>query len=393
MSKVWLLATKTYRHYLRSGTFLILTFGLPLLMIIAGAVPIISMSRDGAAALGYVDQTGRLGLAPAPEGVTVYDSPAAAETALAHNQIEGYLVVPATYFDGERPTYHSAEEPGIARQQSLTRLMRQAMLTDQPAWLLERLETPSEITYVARDTGERVTAGFGLIVQIVTPLALAILFGLVVLTGVGQMGLAVIQEKEQRSMEMVITSLAPWQLVTGKVLGITLLTMTQIGIWATAGAIGLGLAWNAYGAGQPFTLPWTAILWAALLGIPAYFLYAVIAAGLGIIAGGRQQARQLAGLLGFIGLLPLYFLGMLINALDGPLALGLTWFPLTAPMIALFRLALSQVPLWQLLVSLAILLLCLIGAVWVVARIFRAAMLMYGQALRPRQIWLALRRA
>lgn len=394
MTKVWLMATKTYRQYLRSATFLILTFGVPLLMMIAGAVPFISMSRGGDEPVGYVDQTGRLALAQGSEtGVTAYDSLAAAETALAQNQIEGYLVVPTDYFQGERPTYHSTEAPGFAGQQTLTRLMRQVMLTDQPAWLLDRLEEPAHITYVARETGETVTAGFGLIVHIATPMVLAILFALSVLTGAGQMGQAVIQEKEQRSMEMVITSLAPWQLVTGKVLGITLLTMTQVTAWLVAGAIGLGLAWRVYGEGQPITLPWPALMWGILLAIPSYFLYAVLAAGLGIIAGGRQQARQLSSFLGFIGLMPLYLLGMLVNNLEGPLALGLTWFPLTAPIIALVRMTLSQVPTWQLIVSLAILLVSLIGGIWGVARIFRAAMLMYGQSLRPGEIWQALRRA
>ena len=58
MRKVWLLAVQTYRHYLRSGTFLILTFGLPLLMVIAGAIPILSLSRVDLTRIGYVDQTG-----------------------------------------------------------------------------------------------------------------------------------------------------------------------------------------------------------------------------------------------------------------------------------------------------------------------------------------------
>jgi ABC-2 type transport system permease protein len=75
------------------------------------------------------------------------------------------------------------------------------------------------------------------------------------------------------------------------------------------------------------------------------------------------------------------------------LALGLTWFPLTAPVIALFRMALSQVPAWQLGVSLAILMASLVASIWLVARIFRAAMLLYGQSLRPRQVWQVLRQA
>ncbi len=194
-------------------------------------------------------------------------------------------------------------------------------------------------------------------------------------------------------MEMIITSLAPRELVTGKVLGMTLLSLTQVGVWAIGGGIAIGLALSSTVDVQTLSIPWEALMWALLLGVPGYFLYAVLASGLGVIAGDSQQAQQLAGVLGMLGLAPLWFMGLLINALDGPLAVGLTLFPLTGPMIGLFRMALVEVPTWQLITSLAILVASLIGSIWLVARIFRAAMLMYGQALRPRQILQALREA
>jgi ABC-2 type transport system permease protein len=68
-------------------------------------------------------------------------------------------------------------------------------------------------------------------------------------------------------------------------------------------------------------------------------------------------------------------------------------FPLTAPMFTLLRLALAGVPTWQLWLSLGIVVLSLLASIWFVARIFRSAMLIYGQSLRPRQIWRALREA
>ena len=103
MKKVWLLAATTYRQYLRSGTFLILTFGLPVLMIIAGAIPVLLMRRDNPNRIGYVDRTGQLAV---PQGqlegtavtVVVYSEPEAARTALAHGDIDGYLVIPNNYF-------------------------------------------------------------------------------------------------------------------------------------------------------------------------------------------------------------------------------------------------------------------------------------------------------
>jgi len=192
-------------------------------------------------------------------------------------------------------------------------------------------------------------------------------------------------------MEMIITSLAPRELVAGKVLGMTLLSLTQVGVWAIGGGIAFVLAFSSVVDVQTLSIPWEALTWGLLLGMPGYFLYAVLASGLGVMAGDSQQAQQLAGVLGMLGMAPLYLMGLLINAPDGPLAVGLTMFPLTAPMIGLFRMALVEVPTWQLIASLAILTASLVGSIWLVARIFRAAMLMYGQALRPRQLLQALR--
>jgi ABC-2 type transport system permease protein len=398
MRKVWLIARLTYRRQIRSGTFLILTFGLPLLMVVVGAIPILSAQSGELPRVGYVDETGRLSditqvsVEDSTLSLTRYADTGQAQSALQSGEIGGYLVIPSGYFQGQKPVYYGEKEPGPALNNALASFMRHAMLPSQPAWVLDRLADPSNVTYVAQSSGEAVSPGPALLIRIATPAALALIFALTIFVGANQMGSAIVREKDQRSMEMIITSLRPRDLVIGKVLGMTLVTLTQVAIWIAGGGIAVGLALAGSGA-QNISFPWEAFVWALLLGVPGYFLYAVLAAGLGVIAGDRQQARQLAGLLGFVGLSPLYFLGVLVNAINSPLALALTWFPLTAPMIALFRMALTNVPRWQLLVSLAILLASLLVSIWFVARIFRAAMLIYGQTLRPRQIWQALRQA
>lgn len=399
MRKSWLVAKATYRRHVYSTSFLLLTFGIPLLMVIVSGVVILVQTGGALPPIGYVDQTGRLA---AVESVTVEDETLrptlygdvdAARRAFGKGDIVGYLVVPEDYFEGGRPLFYSERNPNARLQSAMAALMRQGMLPDAPAWILNRLEDPSNITYVARETGERVAQGPGLIIRMATPAFLAMVFVFSVFTSANQMGSTVVREKEQRAMEMVVTSISPRQLVTGKVLGMTLLTLTQIGVWLLGAMIGLGLALFGTLQIQDLSIPWSALLWGALLGVPGYFLYATLGAGLGVIAGDKQQARQLAGMLGFLGMGPLYFMGIIIDNMGGPLGVGLTLFPLTAPTITLFRMTLSQVPIWQLGASLTIILFSLAASVWFVARIFRAAMLIYGQALQPREILRALRQA
>jgi len=402
MRKTWLMAWTTYRRRIRSTTFLLLTFGLPLLMVIAGAIPVLTALRGELPHVGYVDRTGQLAAVArvSIEGETLtltpYADTDAAREAFARGEIAGYLIIPTGYLDGAeggQATFYGEQEPGVRLGEGLKRFMRQAMLPQAPPALLDRLDDPSAITYVARETGETVVEGPALVVRVVTPAVLAVLIMLAIFTSASQMGSAIVREKDQRSMEMIITSLSPRELVTGKVLGMTLLSLTQVGVWVVGASAAIGLALLCLLEPQDLSIPGRAVLWGALLGVPGYFLYAVIAAGLGVIAGDRQQARQLAGMLGFIGLGPLYFAGILVNNLDSPLAVALTLFPLTAPTISLLRMTLAEVPTWQLFASLGVLIASLAASIWFVARIFRAAMLMFGQSLRPRQIWRALRQA
>jgi ABC-2 type transport system permease protein len=205
------------------------------------------------------------------------------------------------------------------------------------------------------------------------------------------MGSAVVREKESRAMELVVTSLRPSQLVAGKVIGMSLLSVTQFAIWGIGAAIAIALAVAGQFEFELSLIPWNAVIWAVLLGLPAYFLYAVVAAGLGIVAGSSQQAQQMAGILGFLGMAPLYLTALVVDAPNGPVAVGFSLFPLTAPVFSLFRMALTEVPSWQLVTALVLILVSLIASIWIVGRVFRVAMLTYGRALRPQQVWQALR--
>lgn len=398
MKKLLLIAWKTYKQRLTSGSFLLLTFAIPLLMVAVVAVPVLILDGGGEAApqIGILNraEAGLFQLAQA-EGIAVqlYPDEQAAQQAFQAEEIQGYLVVPEGYLQGEAPTFYAAEAPDEDTEQALRQMMRQALLPEAPSWLLERLEEPAAIVYRSAASGETVNAGLGLVIRFGTPAALAIFLALAVLFTSSQLGAAIVEEKEQHSLEIVVTSLRISELVGGKVLGMTLLSLTQLGIWTLGGVIAIAVAVAAGNTLPDISLPWQPFLWALLLGVPAYLLFTLLASALGIIAGDKQQAQQLAGFLGFFGIAPLWLAGALLANPNSVLAVGLTLFPLTAPMFALMRMVLVSVPLWQLVTSLAILVVSLGAALWLTARLFRAVMLLYGQDIKPQQVWLALRQA
>lgn len=400
MNKIWLIAWNTYRTRVRTGSFLFITFALPVLMIVAVFFSISSVigNRD-VTSIGYIDQTGQLANVNQVEieyevlSVIQFPTTEDASAAVLSGDIGGYLLVPDGYFDGEPVVYYGEEPPGEILRSVLNAFMRKALLPGESPFIFERLEEPAVITYVSLESGKEVTEGIGLVVRMVIPMALAILFSFAVMFTTGQMGSAVVREKEQRAMEIIITSLRAMELVAGKVFGMSLLVLTQFSIWALGGIAAVFIALRGGLDLQNLLIPWEALLWGAALLIPGYLLFAVLGAGLGIIAGDSQQAQQLAGIFGLVGFVPVWMVSIWLNDPNGTAAVFLTLFPLTGPSVALMRMAFGEVPLWQLFTSLAIVLISLVLCTLIVSRIFRAAMLIYGKTLRPRQIWQALRQA
>jgi ABC-2 type transport system permease protein len=398
----------TYSERVHSGTFLLLTFGLPALMIIAGAIAVMTNTGGGGDApprIGVIDATGQLApveqvvieeeLLEIDESISFisYESAESAGSDLLAGEIGGYLLIPGDYFQGQAVTYHAEEEPGAVAEAGIELYLQRALLGEQPEWLFERLDDPATYTYVAQATGDEVSEGPGLLVRLLTPAGLAVIFALLVFMGASQMGVAIVREKEQRAMEMVVTSARPRDLVAGKVLGLTLVSLTQFAIWVTGALIAAALALAGEIEFSALVIPWGTLAWGLALILPGYFVFALLAAGMGIIAGDRQHAQQLSNVVGLLGLLPTWLMGPILTNPDGGTALGLSFFPLTAPSVLLIRTIFTEVPTWQFLLSLGILLLTLMFAVWFVTRIFRAAMLNYGQTLRPRQVWRVLTQA
>ncbi|MBX3011896.1 MAG: ABC transporter permease [Caldilineaceae bacterium] len=400
MRKIWLVAWSTYLRRVRSGAFLGLTFGLPLIMLLAGSIPFWLATRTPpAGTLGIVDQTGTLGdlaTLPMPEPdltLALYPDIETATTAVEQTAIQGFLVIPTGYATGEAVRFYGAASLNERWQAALAHLLRQALYPSASEALLARLAEPTVITYVDAAHGVVVAQGPAFLIRTFFSSALALVFALIVFTGISQLGAAIVREKEQRALEMVLTSLSIQELVAGKVFGMSLLSLTQLGVWGLGALLAVALAAAGDLSVPLISIPWSVIGWAFLFCLPGYFLYATISAGLGILAGDSQQAQQLAGMLGFFTVAPFWLLGVVAGSPNGLLAAALTFFPLTAPMFSLIRMSLTVVPVWQLFASLMLLLLTLLLSLWAVARIFRTAMLLYGQRLRPRTLWQALRSA
>jgi ABC-2 type transport system permease protein len=200
-----------------------------------------------------------------------------------------------------------------------------------------------------------------------------LLYGVTVMRGV-------IEEKSSRIVEILLSSIKPAQLMAGKIIGVGCVGLTQYLIWVafgliltTIGAAYLGLA-DAISAIPPITF-----LYFVLFYLLGYFLYATLYAGIGAICTTEQEAQQTQFPIIALLIIPLLMMTMIIKNPDGTISTVLSMIPFFSPTLMFLRVNVASPPQGQILGSIALLSITIVAMIWVVARIFRVGILMYGK--------------
>lgn len=236
---------------------------------------------------------------------------------------------------------------------------------------------------------------------------------------------SVIEEKTSRIIEVIISSVKPFELMLGKIIGTSLAGVTQFVIWIISGSLLLGIAvllldidlinigdnsLQAQAIGtmeseipinsefqlyleEILKLPWlTMIIFFLIYFILGYFIYSSIYAAIGAAVDNETDTQQFILPIILPLMLAIYvgFFSVFSNP-HGPIAVGFSLFPLTSPIVMLMRLPSGigegGVPLWQVLTSIALLIVTFVGIVWLAAKIYRVGILMYGKKPTYKELW------
>jgi ABC-2 type transport system permease protein len=218
---------------------------------------------------------------------------------------------------------------------------------------------------------------------------LSVAFVYLLMMSSGYLMQAVVDEKENRTMEVLITSLSPSQLIGGKVLGITAISFTQLAAWILIAALAVAIGGDVFGIEwlQNPSLEWRSILAVVAIAIPSYVLASALMAALGSTIAESQEGQQIGALFFLLFNAPLYALVVILEAPNSAPSLVLSLLPFTSLMTVGFRSLVSAMPLWQVAASAAIQGVCAVAALWVAGRAFRLGMLRYGQRLRLSEIF------
>lgn len=380
MTKWSTIAKHEYTYNIRRKEFLFVTFGLPLFILVIGGLPILLMSSSISHEeyrIGYVDKTGLFD----PVNFTKYADEELAKKDLFENKITHYFVIPANYTATGEIDIFSAKKISLessAIEYQIKSFLMDNLLKGERSEIVERAKNPINSEYFTlNEKGGSRKEGIS---TILVPIAFAMLFMLSIFTSSNFLLQGVVEEKENRVMEILLSSVSYKELLIGKVFGLGAVGLTQILIWQIVG-IGL-LSSNPIVSAIVLDKAHVSIpilVLSSIYFILGYFVFASIMAGVGAVATTSREGQQLAGIFSITGAIPLMISEFMISNPNAFLVRALSYFPLTSPITMIMRLSLTEVPLYEIVISILVLAASAYIIIELSVRIFRMSLLMYGK--------------
>jgi ABC-2 type transport system permease protein len=200
-------------------------------------------------------------------------------------------------------------------------------------------------------------------------------YGLFVMRGV-------VEEKQTRIVEVIISSVRPTQMMFGKVIGIGLVGLTQIGVWALSafflGSAGVAL-FASGAAASAIKIPPSLLIYFVVYFVLGYLLFATLYALIGATVSSEDEAQQAQFPVTMLAVIPMMVFTIVMSNPSSTTSIALSLFPFFSPTLMMMRIAVSSPPLWQVLLSMLIMIVSIIGCTWLAAKIYRVGILMYGK--------------
>ena len=399
MQKFWLIFRHAYLRQVRTKRFLFGLLSMPvfvLLMIGLGAMAVrLQLKSDP---IGYVDHSGFLtdpvslpdhGSFFNPNLLIIpYSDETSANADLHAKKIQALYILSADYLQTGVVDRLALDRPGGNADQQFIEFLRLNLLKNQPEEIANRVLNGSSITTRSLDDSRSVSEES--VLSFILPFAAGLMFILVISFSGSYLLQAVLEEKENRTMEILITSVSPNQLMAGKTIANLLAGLTQLGTWLGFVLLVLTAVRAIFyleGA-ETFNLGQISLL--LLILIPAFVMVAAMMTAIGATVTEAREAQQISGFFILPMVAPYWFMNSIMSNPNSPLSFVLSIFPITSPVTLPIRILFTVVPAWQVILSISVLIFSAIGALWLAGKLFRMGMLRYGKTLSLQEIFSGL---
>ncbi len=407
---------REYLQRVKSKWFLVSTFAAPIFFLGLTVVPILwETGREEARRnIALVDETGVLaarvesGLEDA--GFTVELAAPGSEDSLRAQTLEGnlggFMVLDEEALVRGHSTFYGAEGPGAVRGMTMRGVVVQSVLEARLA------EAGADVDVGALFGGGsmdlQILAGNDSGTseddpEFIGVFAGAMLLYMVVLMYAAAVMRSALEEKTGRIVEILISSVRPWELMLGKIIGVGSVGLTQLAVWILCGALAFLLGVPALAAARPDLANSEAIaqglpsmgmvgLFLALF-LGGFFLYAALYAAVGAMCSTEEEAQQAQFPVIFLLVAPILLLMPTMDDPHSTWAAVMSMIPFFSPVLLYARVGAGQIPAWQIGASLTFLYLGVWGAAWVAGRIYRVGILMQGKRPTFPELWRWVREA
>ncbi|MGH9971620.1 MAG: ABC transporter permease [Pyrinomonadaceae bacterium] len=304
-------------------------------------------------------------------------------------ELDGYLILPANVLQDGKAQFFGRNTGDVFTtdhlQDGLSRAVREQRFSEAglSSARIRELSKPVELdSFKLGAKGARGDSGEGFVLVGATGF---IIYLTILLYGQLVLG-AVIEEKETRIAEILFSSVKPLPLMLGKLIGVSLVALTQLGVWGLA-----FICFVVFGAsGLPFhipDIPAQVFIYFALFFLLGFFIYATIYALVGSMVTTAQEGGQLAMPIILLLVVGFYLAFPVIRSPDSSFAFWVSMFPFFSPITMLVRIITQTPPFWQIALSLLIGFSTVVLLAWLASRIYRIGMLMYGKRATIPEVW------
>jgi len=399
VKKTWIIARHEFKTTIRRISYILLTISFPLLGLL-GILVYVGVTQWGGEGpppeelkIGYVDETGIFDEYTNPDGVVfmLYDTSDEAREAMFGEEVGEFFLIPESYLEtGLIDRYTTERElglPGATIAQMEDFLLANLLSGEVSDEVLERAQAPLLLmsTRLDPETGEIIPAESEL-TAFAMPYVFALLFMMSLFFTSGYLLQGVSEEKENRLIEILLSSVSAKQLLSGKVIGLGAAGLMQIVVWLISAMALLAIASVFISLPEGLTIPIGLFIFGIIYFILGYLLFGILMATLGSIGSTARESSQWTGIIVMPAIIPLILIGLFIENPSHLIFTIFTLFPLTAPVAAIMKLSIGAFPIWELLLSIAILIASILGTMWLAARVFRTFLLMYGKSPSLREM-------
>ncbi len=383
------------RHVFRRR-FILLMLSMPLVVVLIAALSFLMVYLQFKnTPIGYVDLAGVITKAPQypvseggisqPVQIISYLDENEARADVEKGVIQGVYIIQSDYMQTGNVTVVEKGSVSMNAADDFSAFLRNNLYSGLSPEVALRLYQGASIEVLSLD-GSREASGRR-VLDMILPIAVGLLMMIIVNISGGYLLQSVVEEKENRTMEMVITSVSPNQLMIGKILADICVGLTQLIFWLIFVGLGLAVAsvLSPWVAGQMID---SSRIWLAAAVIPpAFLIIGGLMATVGVMFTENKEAQQVTGVFSIVLFVPLMMSSVLMMQPNSPIALFLTFFPLTSPITILLRSSFTSIPDWQLVTALIVLYASAWICLWLAGKAMKAGMLQYGRRITLKEVF------